>query len=66
MKSIWKILILAFAINLSDQLIIGQKASDVLENGIQVKSDERLFLAFDGKVLKYTLVKKSSGYILSS
>ncbi len=57
MKTLLKFSIFLLVINFTCQILIAQKASDVLENGIQVKSDEKLFLQFEGKVLKYALAK---------
>jgi hypothetical protein len=38
-------------------LSTAQKASDVLEHGMRVNTDEKLFLQYDGKVLKFDLAK---------
>lgn len=39
------------------QLVKAQKASDVLENGIPIKTNEKLFLHFESKILKYDVAK---------
>jgi ribosomal protein S15P/S13E len=57
MKTIIRSSILLLAISFHYQVVIAQKASDILENGIQVKSDQKIFLQYDGKVLKFALAK---------
>jgi|WetSurSiteA1Bulk_404760.scaffolds.fasta_scaffold01202_3 hypothetical protein len=57
METLLKISIFLLAINLFCQTLFAQKVSDVLENGIQVKSGEKIFFQFDGKLLKYALAK---------
>ncbi len=39
------------------QFASAQKASDVIENGIHLKTGQKIFLQFDGKVLKFDAAK---------
>lgn len=52
-----KILLTTLAMLVCYQFTVAQKASDVLENGIHVKSGDKLFLQYSGKVLKFDVAK---------
>jgi len=52
-----KNLLTALAILICYQFATAQKASDVLENGIHLKSGNKIFLQYDTKVLKFDAAK---------
>ena len=52
-----KIILVSLAILFCFHFASAQKASDVLENGIHLKTGQKLFLQFDNKVLKFDAAK---------
>jgi len=52
-----KNILTSLAILICYQFASAQKASDVLENGIHLKTGQKLFLQFDNKVLKFDAAK---------
>lgn len=52
-----KNILTSLAILICFQFAFAQKASDVLENGIHLKTGQKLFLQFDNKVLKFDAAK---------
>lgn len=52
-----KVIILMVSIIAISNSLLAQKASDILENGIRIKSERRLFLTYEDSIIKYYVAK---------
>lgn len=52
-----KVIVLIVSVFVISNTLSAQKASDVLENGIRIKSENRIFLTYEDSTIKYYIAK---------